>query len=368
MLNPMITHYMAVRSNFGSKFLGPPIAMAKRRKQHKGVGKNKMALEAVANLSGAEARMLLEAVCRSPEVNNSPAFLSLLTEFMGTLEAEPEVSPETAAEMQREAREQADLKIGDVVKSIELAIEATRTEMHADLQAARTELHALTLPLAKGAAQAQRLVHGAYLTCCSTHEVEAIKKLKEADRNLKDIVVHRVMAVHKDPKDRDSFLIELGAAYEGILDNETLASLLLTYHKMQVNNQVLLKNGFKSNNQVAKERRGYKRPRRRRCAVLDEPTSSNNYVMPFNPFMPFSPWMQHHFQNPDMGPQGLWVDSDPEAPTPILRAAPKATRSAVAPEAAREAAAPGATPKATPEVAAAPKATPKAHTKKKFVI
>ena len=98
----------------------------------------------------------------------------------------------------------------------------------------------------------------------SSRPVEAaLEHLKEMERMVRDIVVLRCKSVCKNRKDRDEFLEVAHIAYEGKLDTtsykEIRAQLLLAYHKDPKN-----QDGFVSNNQVAAQRRGYPRPRRRR--------------------------------------------------------------------------------------------------------
>ena len=119
-------------------------------------------------------------------------------------------------------------------------------------------LYADTDPPARGAAEAQRLVHKVLQHCVANVE----KAVKKADRDIRDVVVLQCRASCTDPKDRDLFLDKAKEAYKGAgveLDKEVRAQLLLAYHKDPTNQR----NGFISNNRVAADRRGGQRPRRR---------------------------------------------------------------------------------------------------------
>ena len=172
-----------------------------------------------------------------------------------TAAAAASVSTETAAQMQQKAREDAEAKVAIAVKSIDEAEKACGGH-EPDLVAAKNLLQAQTQPLAAGAAQAQRLIHKVLGTC----PTEAEKAVKKADRDVRDVVVLRCRAECEDPKDRDGFLVKATEAYNGELDKEVRAQLLLAYHKDPTNQRC----GFISNNQVAADRRGGPRPRRRR--------------------------------------------------------------------------------------------------------
>ena len=162
-----------------------------------------------------------------------------------------------AEQLRQRAIEKAQDKIPEALRSIEEAEEACGGD-DPDLQEARRRLQERTDPLARGAADAQRLVHRTLSRCAASAE----KAIKKADRDVRDIVVLRCRACCADPKDRDGFLVKATEAYEGDLDKEVRAQLLLAYHKDPTNQQ----NGFVSNNQVAADRRGGPRLRRRRHA------------------------------------------------------------------------------------------------------
>ena len=164
-------------------------------------------------------------------------------------------STETAAQMRQKAREDAEARVAIAVKSIDEAEKACGGH-EPDLVAARNVLPAQTQPLAQGAAQAQQLIHKVLGTC----PTEAEKAVKKADRDVRDVVVLRCVACCEDLKDRDGFLVKATEAYNGELDKEVRAQLLLAYHKDPTNQRC----GFISNNQVAADRRGGPRPRRRR--------------------------------------------------------------------------------------------------------
>ena len=122
-------------------------------------------------------------------------------------------------------------------------------------------LQETTEPLGRGAANAQQLIHEVPMRCPPAAE----KAVKKADRDVRDVVVLRCRARCTNLKDREGFLDKATEAYDGQLDKEIRAQLLLAYHKDPKNK----KRGFVSNNQVAAERRGGPRPRRRRKSKGD---------------------------------------------------------------------------------------------------
>ena len=131
-----------------------------------------------------------------------------------------------AQSLRREAMQDAEDKITDAIEAIRSAEEACGRPMPG-LQAAQRWLQELTDPPARGAAEAQRLLHRALSECPEGAE----RAIKKADRDVRDIVVLRCRACCADPKDRDGFLVRATEAYEGDMDKETRAQLLLAYHK-----------------------------------------------------------------------------------------------------------------------------------------
>ena len=237
-------------------------------------------------------------------------------------------------EMKAKAIKDAESKILGTVQSI-LDAEEACGEPNPDLQNAIQRLQDRTDPLARGAADAQRLVHQVLSDCPSAAE----KAIKKADRNVRDIIVLRCRACCVDPKDRDGFLVKATEAFQGDLDKAVRAQLLLAYHKDPTNQKF----GFVSNNQVAADRRGGPRPRRRRhksdgnistsCpAAWDEPMwlepptyitqepaewDSDGYCV-----VPSSSVLAD--QEEDIGPEGLHPEEDKEfQPTEHLRAGSK---------------------------------------------
>lgn len=167
------------------------------------------------------------------------------------------MTPEDAEGLRQQAIQDANDKIDGAILSILAAQDACGRPVP-ELQEALRRLKDRTEPLAQGAADAQRLVHRALEGCPPGAE----KAIKNADRDVRDIVALRCRACCADPKDRDAFLVKAGEAYEGDLDKEVRAQLLLSAKKLHF--------GFVSNNQVAAERRGGPRPPRRRHAASSD--------------------------------------------------------------------------------------------------
>ena len=103
--------------------------------------------------------------------------------------------------------------------------------------------------------------------------LDAEKAVKKADRDVRDVVVLRCRARCTNLKDREGFLEKATEAYDGQLDKEIRAQLLLAYHKDPKNKE----RGFVSNNQVAAERRGGPRPRRRRKSKKDSESDAEEH-------------------------------------------------------------------------------------------
>ena len=164
------------------------------------------------------------------------------------------------AQMRQKAREDVEARVDAAVKYIREAEKACGGH-EPDLAQARKVLQAQTPPYAQGAAQAQQLIRKVLGTC----PTEAEKAVRKADRDVRDIVILRCRACCEDPKDRDGFLVKATEAYNGELDKEVRMQLLLAYHKDPTNQKC----GFVSNNQVAADRRGGPRPRRRRHSPGD---------------------------------------------------------------------------------------------------
>ena len=132
-------------------------------------------------------------------------------------------------------------------------------EPNPHFQNAIQKLQESTEPLARGAAEALRLVEQAL------SEYSRAKPIKEAVNHVRDMVVRRCRACCVDPKDRDGFLVKVDEAFGGDLDKTSRAAVLLAYHKDSQNQRC----GFVSNNAVFAARRGGPRPRRRRHPSRD---------------------------------------------------------------------------------------------------
>jgi hypothetical protein len=161
----------------------------------------------------------------------------------------------TPEEMRIKAKKEAEAKVKKALASINAAEKACGGLFADEFKLAREKLRACMDPLATGAAAAERIIRKIMMNCFCA---KAMKALKKADRDLRDVVVLQCCSRCEDPKDRDAF-VELGKQTYGgeFEDKEHRAQLLLAYDKVGR----LRKWGFKSNNQKLAERVG-RRPRR----------------------------------------------------------------------------------------------------------
>jgi hypothetical protein len=219
------------------------------------------ALAAVGALSGYECKLFLQKLANNPALI-APLYQALAEHMMisarNGFPEEPaplSVSPQIAAAMRQDALTTATEKKRKATDSIDVAMAACGA-VGEDLMRARNLLQKITVPLALGAAEAQKAVHDALVLCT---EPEAQKAIKRADRDVRDVVVLLCRAECDDPKDREGFLQKILDAYDQDLDKEVRAQLLLAYHKLMKGQEEC---GFVSNNQIANDRRGHKRHRR----------------------------------------------------------------------------------------------------------
>jgi hypothetical protein len=223
---------------------------------------------AVGALSGYECKLFLQKLANNPALI-APLYEALAEHMMisarNGFPEEPaplSVSPQIAAAMRQDALTTATEKKRKATDSIDVAMAACGA-VGEDLMRARNLLQKITVPLALGAAEAQKAVHDALVLCT---DPEAQKAIKRADRDVRDVVVLLCRAECDDPKDREGFLQKIIEAYDGDLDKLVRAQLLLAYHKDPVNQEC----GFVSNNQIATDRRGHKRNRRPRRGEPEE--------------------------------------------------------------------------------------------------
>ena len=163
---------------------------------------------------------------------------------------------ELAEIMRQQLIQEAEEKTQEALASIEAAQQALEWD-DPDLQHAREKIKEQTEPFARGAVDALRLIHG--LLPGFANDLRLRKRFHLLLRIVRDLVMLRCLTGCQDPKDRDGFLVIAYQAYEGDLNTEARAQLLLAYHKNKTNQ----KHGFISNNQVATERRGGPRRRKR---------------------------------------------------------------------------------------------------------
>lgn len=182
-------------------------------------------------------------------------------EAAGNQDAAANDADMTPQELRKKAAEQVPAMRQKAMKSMDAAqrLCGGQAGRHAWVfRNAKEAIQADTDPPARGAAEAQRLVHKVLKNCPDRAE----KAVKKADRDIRDVVVLQCRAICEDPKDRDLFLQKATEAYKGAggeLEKEVRAQLLLAYHKDPTNQR----NGFTSNNQIAADRKGGPRPRRR---------------------------------------------------------------------------------------------------------
>lgn len=113
--------------------------------------------------------------------------------------------------------------------------------------------------LAHSAAHAQTCIRQAYeLISCgalpSERTAAAERSIKKADRDTRDIVVLLCQATCRNPKSRVEFLGHANAAYDGNLDKEVRAQLLLAYHRDH-RDPTTQQDEFSSLGQLATDRR-----------------------------------------------------------------------------------------------------------------
>ena len=219
------------------------------------VSNNEQAIAALATLSRDELIGFVQGIFCSDEFDSNVMRSHLAAFLSANPREEAELSHET---IQQQAREEADNKVQVAVQSIREAAQQMQGDVHAAeaLRHACEQLEARTTPLARGAAKAERMIHN-ILNCCPPGMQ---KMMKKADRCVRDVVVLRCRVCCEDPKDRHGFLAKAAEAYDGQLDHTVRAQLLLAYHKDPLNQKC----GFASNNQIAADRRGGPRCRRRR--------------------------------------------------------------------------------------------------------
>ena len=105
-----------------------------------------------------------------------------------------------------------------------------------ELEEARGRLETATDPFPKGAVDAERLVDRARHKWSMNGQM-AVRAMKKASRDLRDLVVTRCQACSEEPKNRDSFLIKVAEAYGDAFNHDVRAKILMAYHKHPANNQ-----------------------------------------------------------------------------------------------------------------------------------
>ena len=189
---------------------------------------------------------------------------------------------ELIAELLRiNATEKLEEAVPAAVKAIDEAEKACGGDVP-QLQAAAQRLLVCqnTTPLGRVAAEAQLLVrqslnHHQTLQQISLDDqawTHIIKKLKNADRAARDVVIFQCRSCCEDHRSRNEFIVKLTAAYNGQLGKEVRAQLLLAYDKTLPD--VYKPYCFESNNKVAADRRGAPRPKRERQAKGNGPPAT----------------------------------------------------------------------------------------------
>lgn len=201
----------------------------------------------------------------SPEADRTAHLkLKATTGSIRTLTSyKPEIDKEWCFEHLRKAKN----KTTEALRSIEIAEQKYGGHVTA-LREAYESLCVNAGPWAHGAAKAQQLVHRLLPNC--PHAAE--EAVRQADRDVRDVVMLLCCSFCQQTQDRDEFLSYAALSYGGELSKEIRSSLLLTYHKEPSHQMVV------SNNQVETRRRGKPRPPRRR-----RPSPSKRFEAASNP-------------------------------------------------------------------------------------
>ena len=165
---------------------------------------------------------------------------------------------------------QAEAALQRAMESIRIADEALGGGDQPECEQAILRLQAETTPLAKGAADAQKLIH----LLLSRAPSLTVNIVKRAELYVRQVVVLRCEARCLNPTDRDEFVAQIDSAYDNEVDTEVRSQLLQAYHKNHEDN------GFVSNNRVAANRRGGARKRRKKEDQVEadvvDPTASSS--------------------------------------------------------------------------------------------
>ena len=132
----------------------------------------------------------------------------------------------------------------------------TLTEL---LTAQQKRLRECDWPMARPAGSVQKILHKILKSYADHPDLPLRQTLKQAERDLRDIIVLLCRQYMQDPTNRDDFLNHIEEAYGGDVDKGMRAQVLLAYHKQPKPPEC----GFPSCNQILDERRGGPRPRRR---------------------------------------------------------------------------------------------------------
>ena len=161
-------------------------------------------------------------------------------------------------------RDAAAAKVLVASESIKLLVEGLSAVSitFPELDAAPEKLHSVTDPIARGAAEVERVIHNILMRVQDDAEIKELAQT--ARRDTLEVVVDRCRACCRDPEDRRMFDDTAYAAYEGDMDMTCRSRLHANYHKGLDSKEI----GFASASSVLRDRRG--KPRVRKKAKEDE--------------------------------------------------------------------------------------------------
>jgi hypothetical protein len=141
---------------------------------------NDEALAVIETMSTEDLKTFIQGLFHSKDMPTPPP-LSHMTAFINRREAHNVVT-------RREARVSARQKRCDAIKSINAVIQfVAESDNHvADLTYALERLNAQTEPVAKGTAEAERIVWRVALECAATPHSQMDKAMKQAEHNVRD--------------------------------------------------------------------------------------------------------------------------------------------------------------------------------------
>lgn len=205
-----------------------------RQNQPQTITNNEAAVAAAASFCQTEWMSLLQGLIANDPIVAQAVQAQLHAimvdrQEMGQDKAMPQQSAAAAASPSgspQQMLKDADDKVPEALAALHAA-ELALGRDDLDLQAARRMLQERTMPPARGAAGAERLVHQMLSICPRSAE----KAIKQAKLHIRNILVLRCRAFCPDPKDRKAFEEKIIEAFEGDVDLDKRSQLLQAYHK-----------------------------------------------------------------------------------------------------------------------------------------